>query len=1245
VLTFTEAAANEMRTRIADALRARLNDPASSAPGRRLTPADHDRRRWLRRQAAMVDRASISTLHAFCGKVLRQHFHEARIDPGFDVMDEEEARLLRDDVLDDLLAAWHKDAGDAGRRFAAFLEAYAQGRDAACRDHVLRLHDLLASTADPAAFVAAARHLYSPDGRRQTFDAYLRDVVGGELRLLALLAGRACDDVRRHVGPGPMLDWLNQMRDLADWAHSALAKDGPAAWAPIRDAFSCKWQTCKTVKDVDDFEAVKKRTWVALKDRMDRVCDKTLAADPAALLADLAPLSAPLDALLEMAHAFDAAFTAAKRAQNRLDFQDLERLTHRLLSGDHSLAAQDLRQRYHHLLVDEFQDINPLQDALLAAVRSPLRFGGAGNLFAVGDVKQSIYAFRLANPDLFLARERAWRQEQNKFVALQHNFRSRPALLHVMNGLFERLLTPPVAGIHYADGHALVPGPAPAASDGALPAPLPSLAHPVEVHLVLMDQEDGDDEAAAGGGGDDADRPGDNLSAVEHEARLVADQIAALVASRRPVRTKDGGTRPVEYRDIAVLLRSVRSKAMLFARALDRRGIPAHADLATGFFDTPEVRDALALLQVLDNPRQDIPLATVMLGPYGGFSHDDLAVVRLTYDRKEVPFAEAAARYAADTAAAEQGIEAAGVHEIAPAAPPFSVPLADRLSALFAKLGRWRERLQARPLHEGLAEIYAESKVLAYVAALDAGAQRVANLQLLHARALKFAGFRKQGLHRFLRFIDKLRDGDGDAGEAPVVSDASDVVRIMSVHKSKGLEFPVVFAAGLGGRLQLHDRGPVYLHRDLGVGLLVADVEKNVFYPSAASARVVDAAARAARAEELRLLYVALTRARDHLVLTGHVGKKDRVDGLRRQWRGHDGPLPEDVLLRGSCALDWLLPALACAATGGEPSDPAALQTCWDPPAAGGEQVVVHFHPRRADGDPVATAAASPDDRIARLLAGAPLADAEATAPPPDPAVARLITRVTGVYPHAAVAAQPAVRTVTFLKTLADGFGEEAPAADLPDDLAGVSIDSEAARDPAAAEAARRRGVATHRILELLDFADVASPAAVDAQIARLVDRRALSADDADRADWHGIRWFLARSAAGRRVVAAARHLADTPAAAGRLLIRRELPFTWVAPTGPHPSAAPADWPTVRGVIDLLLVDLDRRTAEILDYKTDSTRLWQSRAPDYERQMHYYLRAAADILGFPVRRATLLFLSPQVELEVSLPHPNNRDPV
>ena len=1217
VLTFTEAAANEMRSRIAAALREKLSVTGAGALPGKVQAA------WLAKQAALVERASISTLHAFCARLLRQFFHEAQVDPAFELLDEEEADLLRQETLTELIAAWHNATtpghapssesqisefriqnSTALADFPDFYEAYAQGRDGALAEMILSVHFMLASTADPAAWASAAGEVYTKEGAPQTLEIFVRTVVLDRLDLLLQSARRAIDTLGHRGVAGTMLANLQRLLAQITAAYELLGAQGAAGWDNARVLLdNDAWDTIRKTKDApEDFDELKKRTWARVKDSYDKLLRKYLINDRATLLSDLRLVEPHVRTLLALVEDFGSRYAAAKRQQNRLDFSDLERLALELLTKAGSRAAAECRGRYQHILVDEFQDINPLQAALLEAVRNPEAFGGRGNLFVVGDVKQSIYGFRLAEPGLFLEREAAAKKSntprEQAYVPLANNFRSQPKLLGIMNALFEKLLTRRVTGIDYADGHVLQAAPV-TNSDTPIPRhsdTLPFTGTPLELLIVTTAaaEEDEERDGAADASSpeaatDTAKAPVENLTTVEAEARAVAGRIKLLMAESRGIAQKDGAVRPLRYRDIAILLRSMKNKALIFARALATEGIPVHADLSTGYFDAPEVRHVLALLQVLDNPQQDIPLATALLSPFGRFSFDDLAQIRLAYDRQSVPFAQAAARLA------DEGVGVA------------DASLRARLRAFFAMLARYRAEARTRPLHEALSNIYADSHIIPYLNGLEAGVQRVANLQMLHQRALQFAGFRKQGLHRFLRFIERLREQEGDFGEAPVLSEASDVVRIMSVHKSKGLEFPVVVVSGLGSQFNI-DRAP-FVHRDLHLGLKLADVERNAIYPTAASLALAHAADRAARAEELRLLYVALTRARDQLILTGTVKEAERVAALRADAEGITGELPADLILKAKNFLEWIIPALAN----------NRLRVQWPNEAISDPQVTISVQ------QPIVEAEAKTD--ILEPVSESPeIQNSEFRIQN-----SSLLLRLTSVYPYETFTRQPAVVTVTELKKMLDEDEESGGVSEFRG--MGERADTPTLRQPdTSSDSARVRGIATHRILELLDFTAVTSPELLRQIIDRLLKEKRLSSEEVAAADLAGIDWFLT-TATVKKIAAGAR--------AGHLY--RELGFTWTTPglggvgvDTKTPLLSVADAPTIRGIIDVLLADPAARSAEIFDYKTDAANNWLAQLPHYQQQMRYYLRAATDILGYRVSRATLLFLAARKEEVVTL---------
>ncbi|MBX6378007.1 MAG: UvrD-helicase domain-containing protein, partial [Clostridia bacterium] len=668
----------------------------------------------------------------------------------------------------------------------------------------------------------------------------------------------------RRAAEGP---WEAFRRQAAAWAWERLpsARVASAGQRAVRDAVR-QWRD-RAKKEVEDL--------------VQRVAARPMAE----WLSELRQLAGPARTLVDLAVEFGQAYTSAKRAQARLDFADLERLAFRLLQDEGAPAGRlvpspvacELRERFAAVLVDEYQDINPLQDAILRLLARP------GAFFAVGDVKQSIYGFRLADPGLFAARSAAARR-----LPLRENFRSRPPLVTFVNETFARLMVPELAGTAYDEEARMVPAAeypppppgVPVAGDGGIGPPACS--------LLLVDA-DGDGEGQGAG------------DALELEAAAVARQVRELVLGtpERPGPQQwvwdrqEGRYRPLTWRDVAVLLRTVRGRAEVFVEAFAREGVPACAEVSSGYFEAEEVRTVLSLLAVIDNPRQDIPLVGVLRSPVVDLTAEDLARVRLCL--REGDFYDA-------------------VRAAARGAGPVPAELAERLDRFLSDLERWRTEARRGPLSRLLWRIYRETGYLYYVEGLPGGAARRANLLALLDRARQFDGFARQGLFRFLRFVERLREGGEPVGRPPAVGEGEDVVRVMSVHRSKGLEFPVVVVAGLGARFNLRDVGEdVLVDRELGLGLRVVDLEGRVKYPSAVHAAVARRRRRLLLGEELRLLYVAMTRARERLLLVGCVSERQRSAGawaLAAAAAGRSGPLSLADLLEAQCWLDWLVPVL-----------------------------------------------------------------------------------------------------------------------------------------------------------------------------------------------------------------------------------------------------------------------------------------------------------------------------------------------
>lgn len=1113
VVTFTRAAAAEMRRRIGQALRER----AAGAPS-------------LWRQAWLLPHADITTLHGFCERTLRRNFAEAGCDPQFALLDPAEAASLRAECLDRLIDERYRGGGP-------FLEAVTRygGRrlDSALRPLILRLHDFALSQEDPQAWIAGAAA-----GMADPAFAEARCVAS---RALATAARRTERAIRLAAGPDGPEGYLRALESDARMLEALLAAaDGP--W----DDFAAALRTAGFVPLPPAGRAADQ----LLSERVRHLRDATkaqvraAAAGPfgrreAELTAEATTVAAAVRPLTDLVAELQNAYLAAKRGRNALDFADLEHEALRLLRGP---AGAAIGERYHEVLVDESQDLSPVQDGLLSALC------GRAPLFAVGDLRQSIYGFRLADPTRFLARTRLYAEGGGGVrIALPHNFRSRRAIISGVNYLFDRLFPAPGAEIPPAEAGPLLYG----ADYGERDEP---------IGLLLLE---GDMEA-------------EESTATEREAEAVAELCARWVG-RASVRERDG-LRPARPGDVAVLLRALSGVAPLYAEALAARGLPSWVPAGGGRAGSPEVEAVLAWLAVLDNPRQDIPLAAALRGPFGDFSDAELAEVRLAAPR-------------GDLWDGLQAVAAGGDG------------LARRAGAWLLGLEGWRTAARRGGYAELLGSALAASRYRARAGGLPGGRERLRNLDWAEERchaAERVPGLDLPGLIEFLR--------RGDSGEtvAEGAAAAGDAVRILSVHGSKGLEFPLVVVAGLGRRFNLSDRtGDVLVHREAGLGARVVDPQRHLRWPGLRHAAVAARIAADTRAEELRLLYVAMTRAREGLHLVGSLrGLEERA----AEWLA-GGPDPD--LDDGACPLDWLGPVLAghpdvalpLASLRGAPL-PAA------PPDPGGSRWSVELRLSES-------AESLPD--------GATPPAAESDQPPGagaerEDALARLRAEAAWRYPFADRAALPAKVTVGELRDAA--AGEEEPAAPLR------PAASEAPRAGTGGLTPAEIGSATHLLLRHIDPRGGTRVAQLRTLADSLAARALLAPAAAGAIDTEAVAAYLRRPL-GQRFAAA--H------AAGAL--RREVPFALRLPAAEvHRGLAESEeWVLVQGVFDALL--LEGAGLVLIDYKTDHLDgpAGLERAVAHHRpQLALYARAAAAAWGRPVAEAWLCFLAAGRDIPVPL---------
>lgn len=1147
IVTFTEAAAAEMKHR----LRRRLSEVLAERPA--------DRR--VAEQLALVDTAPIGTLHSFCLRLVRDHFHDLNLDPQITVLEESRALILAAETLSAVLEGHYRGRSAEDEAVRELIVTYGEGRDEPIRRLVRRVHEYAQTLPHPEGWLKALEAAYQRD-TPPDWEELLRD---------------GFDDLGAEWEPVIAKQDHPILREcaaiLARCPETASRSDIAAACAAIRAADDdAVWKCTKSKGTVRKACA----EFFAAAAFLGSLAERSPAGDP--LLEDWQRIRPHLLALARLVVEFGTAYAAAKRELAAVDFHDLEQFALRLLwnaeAGQPTALARACAARFQHVLVDEYQDINAAQDCLLRALSRP----APGNRFLVGDVKQSIYRFRLANPRIFQHYAATWRGGKGRSVSLRDNFRSHEAILDFVNALFAGCLRPEIGGVAYDDEARLMfdnrgerEPLARRDKDGVAPR--------VELWLRLKSKEDAESDAEGEG-----DAP-DSLNDVEAEARWIAQRLQALKQQPLPVWDESARAfRPVRWGDMVILLRGPRQRAELFARVFQRFGIPLSSS-RRGFYHAVEISDLLSLLTLLDNPIQDLPLLAVLRSPLVGMTLDELAAIRLA-DRS-APLWLALLRFRREGAA----LSATGAAK------------ADRFLERFV---RWREQARQGALSACLETVLDDTLYEDWLLAQPQGEQRRANVQRLLTLVRQFDHLQHQGLYRFLRQVAAQQEVEFDP--EPANLEAGDTVRLMSIHQSKGLEFPVVVVAALGTGFNRTDlNASVILDESLGLCPLVRTPDNRSTYSSLPHWLAKRHQEREQMGEEQRLLYVAATRAVDRLILVGSAPRKRAEE----QWKDSRRTTLSvaDIVGARSC-LDWIGPLLWHLT---ERDDWLDVGT--------GESRLLAW--RIVEGAP-----ACPDGMSAREIERAP-ADHEPEPQPQtsaagggepkesadeDAAAQELIARLDWTYPDQASTTEPAKTSVTALRRR---LVEET------DGEAHEWFRSSAFRRVAArALTAAERGVAHHRFLQHVALDRVGRRAELVSEAARLRAAGRLTAAEHDALDFEALARFWT-SDLGRRV-------AEDPAA-----VYRELEFTarltvadlraWGLPVGAN--TASDEFVVVQGVADLVVRCPD--SLWLLDFKTDevTAETVTEKARDYASQLALYARALERIHGRPVTEAWLHFLT------------------
>lgn len=881
IVTFTEAAASEMKERIRSAIETALEVNPGNA--------------HLQRQSTLIHSAQITTIHSFCLSVIREHFHLIDMDPGFRIAEEGELRLLKQDVLSELLEECYVNQEE---RFMELVEKLGSGKnDKKLEGMILQLYEYSRSYPQPQKWLEHCVNQYAE------CETYLKQEGTGEEPVFLRRA----------------LDWAQKyIEDLVELADQCIRiceePDGPYMYAPMLEEDRIILDKLAGAADFEElYERLSDIKWKALSRKKDESVDsekRTQVQDirkqikdligelgktyfyetPAELLLDMANAKGTMEILAELVNRFAIMFADQKQRKHLIDYNDMEQFALQILTEEKegelipSQTAREYQEQFYEVMIDEYQDSNLIQEAILTSVSTVSR--EKYNIFMVGDVKQSIYRFRLSRPELFMEKYDSYSSEDSEMqkIDLHKNFRSRPEVLDGVNYIFRQIMRRDLGGIVYDEQAALYPG---AEFEPVIGADGKSA---YEMELLLVDAQKTGNEFELS----------DNNKQLE--VRVIAKRIKELLRTAKVTDKASGQLRPAEYRDIVILMRSVKGWADVVSSILAEEGIPAYIGSTEGYFGTYEISVLLDYLQLLDNQRQDLPLAAVLASPFVGLNPQQLAEIRLA--AKEGFFYKAAEGLAQRAGEEEEKDE--------------KDSLAYKLRAFYLQLTHFREMVPYTAIHELLQKIIEETGFSLYVAAMPGGERRIANVEMLVEKAAAFEGTSYKGLFNFIRYIEQLQKYDVDYGEANIADEQENTVRIMSIHKSKGLEFPIVFVAGMGKKFNTTDiTGSVIIHPEWGVGLDAVDLQRRTKIPTFLKKTIQQEIKLENLGEELRVLYVALTRAKEKLILVGCPSQKQlkevSEDGMlcQKAVRRADGEvLPFYTLIGANSYLHWVVPAL-----------------------------------------------------------------------------------------------------------------------------------------------------------------------------------------------------------------------------------------------------------------------------------------------------------------------------------------------
>ncbi len=1190
VVTFTKAAAAEMRGRITEA----INRKCEEEP-------DNER---MKRQQVLIHNAKITTIDSFCSFVVRNHFGEIDLDPDFRMADEGELRLLEQDVLDEVFEAYYvqamEEAGDASGQecdgkenaseFIRLIDSCSGSKnDQEVRDMVSRISRMSENSPWPEEWIAGLAGNYQADSIEEFMQTDIINEVVACVRIRLQEATEALAQLREQAAAACGLD--NYVRTLdsdleglqaaqdIDSADTAEAAQGLYEFFAGFQMERLKPADRKAPTDIRDLV---KEERSRIKKELEELKKDYFSGGFAELYEQTQRIRPMAEQLITLTLHYRRVLHQRKREKRLVSFSDIEHFAlHILVDQDTKElrpAAEEFRKQYVEIMIDEYQDSNQVQEEIMKAISG----GSCGvhNLFMVGDVKQSIYRFRQARPELFMEKYQTYQTSEhaaNRRITLSKNFRSRRQVLDFTNDIFRKIMQPDIGGVAYDEDAALYEG-----------ADYPE-AEDMDVEVLLYDrsaesepEEPATDSAAA------SDSPESRASqkqlseekASRIEVRMIAQRIHALMEHGQVTDKATGALRPVSYGDMVILVRSLKGREADFTEVLEDAGIPVHIASSVGYFSALEVQVILAFLQILDNPLQDIPLTTVLRSPIAGCTDEELAQLRVR-DRKK----QEAKEQTDDKAKKKHRIRS-----FAEAAWEAMEEAQEGKLREFCDLyHRMRKLVPDLPIHELIQRILRETGYGDYAAALPAGAQRAANLNMLVEKAVDYEKGSYKGLFHFVRYIEELRKYEVDFGEAEPGREQRNAVSIMTIHKSKGLEFPIVFLANIGSDFNRREEGQgMLLHMDMGMGLDERCMAPKRRIRCLIRSEIADRIHKENIGEQLRVLYVALTRAKEKLILAGSVKDYGKLQQKLIANVRPDCALSYAQRIGAKSYLEWILPAMN--------SWPGRYEAA----VYGPEELVLKEAGIRAEETLEHT-------ELYQKIQAADDAQIEA-----------MKKNFAFVYPYAHEAGRKSKYSVSELKraSMLENYDRSQNEAEQPDfikqekeawipSFVRSMLPSELSAKSPAQDASRgaMRGTAVHRVMECLDFTVLegrtghpdgkSARELANRELARMQKQGLLDPDMAALVPPSMLADFLQDPVALRMAQADAR---------GAFF--REKPFVMEA-----------EGVLIQGIIDVFWMEEDKLV--LLDYKTDAVHAAQELTERYHRQLELYAEALSRLYPAP----------------------------